>query len=380
MSICLYCGLENELFSKEHVIPQALGGNLTPQNPFAIRNVCTRCNNLAGTYIDGPFIKSWMNQNYRSSAIMKYANIDSNLILPLSYMGIIKKMDYEGKICELWIGPTGDTIYHFHEPYPAEPNTTPMVGVPTYARNINIDRGFAFIFVRSNNPEWHPTILLSFREQFRKSELFLGNGPTPPGGDFSDIPHSLNALHQDLISLLGEHHEVEAAIGISYGDRFLAKIALGLGSILLKSGYETSNSANMLRKAMWTRDAAIRATIPIHGSNFFQISDSHLKGILTWPGGHLLHIRRTSNKLVLYASFYEVQNAVIEISNEPRYWEGISGEGLIYVIAPGLRKYVGPKKFEQFVAHKLVSDYVDYELKLLEDEMNLHTVLPPFNI
>ena len=380
MSICLYCGLEKELFSKEHVIPQALGGNLTPQNPFAIRNVCIRCNNLAGTYIDGPFIKSWMNQNYRSSAIMKYANIDSNLILPLSYMGVINKLDYEGKICELWLGPTGDIIYHFHEPYPAEPDTPPMVGVPTYAKNMVIDSGFAFLFVRSNNPVWHPTIVLSFREQFRKSALYLGNGPTPPGGVFSDIPHSLNALHEHLISLNGKQHDVEAVIGVSYGDRFLAKIALGIGSILLKSEYETSNSANMLRRAMWTKEDVIRATIPIHGANFFQASESHLSDILTWPGGHLLHICRSGCKLVLYASFYEVQNAVIEISNEPNHWEGNIGDGLIYVIAPGLRKYVGPKEMGHFVAHKTVYGYVDNELKLLEDEMGLHTVLPPFNI
>lgn len=53
---CLYCGNEKneEDFSQEHVIPKALGGNLTPDNPFTIHNVCRRCNSVAGAFIDGP--------------------------------------------------------------------------------------------------------------------------------------------------------------------------------------------------------------------------------------------------------------------------------------------------------------------------------------
>ncbi|SHE31194.1 HNH endonuclease [Desulforamulus putei DSM 12395] len=173
MPLCVYCGQEKpaEQFSREHVIPRAIGGNLRPYNPFTLNQVCKRCNSICGTYIDGPFVKNWLTQNYRAEIAKKYVNINSNPILPLIYFGPVNGLVYKEKICELWLGPTGDTIYHFHEPYPEEPDVPPMVGIPTYARTDQIDHGFAFLFVRSNNPVWHPTILHSFNEQFKQSVI-----------------------------------------------------------------------------------------------------------------------------------------------------------------------------------------------------------------
>ena len=160
---------------------------------------------------------------------MKYANISNHPVLPLLYMGIIQRLQYGTKICEFWLGPTGDSIYHFHDPYPEEADVPPMIGIPTYANRDEIDHGFAFLFIRSNNPAWHPTIMRSFFEQFKKSTLYLGNGPTPRGGAFSDISNDVVELHQRLRSFGGQEHECNTIVGIHYGDRFLAKIALGIG-------------------------------------------------------------------------------------------------------------------------------------------------------
>jgi hypothetical protein len=48
-----------------------------------------------------------------------------------------------------------------------------------------LDHGFAFLFIYSNNPVWHPTIIYSFNEQFKESVIYLGNGPTPLGRDWA---------------------------------------------------------------------------------------------------------------------------------------------------------------------------------------------------
>ncbi|OAB38318.1 HNH endonuclease [Paenibacillus glacialis] len=170
MAICVYCNKEKDTdeMTQEHVIPKAIGGNLFPTNPFSLDRVCKRCNNLCGAYIDGPFIKNWLTSNVKSSEIAKYADISRHPILPLSYFGILDDIKFGDKICEMWLGPTGDTIYHFHEPYPEIDDISPMVGIPTYAKQKDVDPGFSFLFVRSNNPAWHKTIIFSFVEQFKK--------------------------------------------------------------------------------------------------------------------------------------------------------------------------------------------------------------------
>lgn len=285
---CLYCGLEKPIdeFTDEHIIPKAIGGNLNSHNPFLINNVCSRCNNLCGIFVDGPFIKSWMTQNSRAEVALKHLDFSKKPIVPLTYMGVLDGLQYEDKICEFWLGPTGDTIYHFHEPYPEEPDIGPMVGIPPHAKRKEIDYGFVFLFVRSNNPKWHPTIFYSFIENFKRSVLFLGNGPTPKGGRFSDIPTELMSLHQQLKQLGGKIHGVSMGMNMGYGDRFLAKVALGLGSVLLSKEYVSSESANLLRKFLWTKSYKERENLLIHGAGFWghQLEQT-TKEILNWPGG-----------------------------------------------------------------------------------------------
>lgn len=383
MPICAYCGKEKaeDELTQEHVIPKAIGGNLLPTNPFLLNSVCKRCNNVAGTYIDGPFIKNWLVQNSKTENIYKYADISKNPILPLRYMGPCNELSYEDKICELWLGPAGDTIYHFHLQYPDEPDISPMVGVPTYARRDEIDYGFAFLFISSNNPVWHPTIVLSFSEYFKKSIIYLGNGPTPKGGRFSKIPIELEFLHKKLRSMGGKQHEISLKMRIDYGDRFMAKVALGIGCLLLNSSFIKSESADLLRQFMWTKDAKEREKIPVLGSRFLDKRSDLLKKILCWPEGHFIALIESEDSLYLFTSFYGNQNSAIKISSEPEHWKDIiSREGIAYVIAPGLQKYVGNKDIATFIAHKIDPEYLDQDLNNLEIEMNKFSILPPFRI
>lgn len=60
MRTCIYCRKDkpNEEFSLEHVIPQCLGGSIAP-NEFKTRDVCEKCNNDLGLFVDASFEKSW---------------------------------------------------------------------------------------------------------------------------------------------------------------------------------------------------------------------------------------------------------------------------------------------------------------------------------
>src|SRR4030095_723423 len=95
---CPYCGKDKPEadFTDEHVVPQRLGGNLTPINPFVIRSG-KPCNTTAGRWVDGPFIRSWFVMNDRAMHALKYVDISAaNSIVPYVYIGYIDGLRWEG--------------------------------------------------------------------------------------------------------------------------------------------------------------------------------------------------------------------------------------------------------------------------------------------
>nr|WP_256935034.1 HNH endonuclease [Bacillus thuringiensis] len=382
MQLCAYCGnlKEESELTKEHVIPQNIGGNLNPTNPFALKNVCKRCNNTCGTYVDGPFIKNWFTHNEKAKNALRFLNLTNDTILPLSYFGVVEGLKYENKICELWLGPTGDVIYHLHDPYPQENDISPMVGKPTYVRSNQIDPGFLFIFINSNNPAWHPAIINSVRAQFKDTVLYLANGPTPKGGLFTEIPKTLSELHVKLSELATTENSLEAIYGMDSGVRFIGKVALGMGTLFLNEDFQTSESATKLRNFMWAKTPTEREHIPVHGSGFFKGDFTELSEILNRAYCHTLMLLPVGDKLCLYASFYGTQTAVIEISSDPKHWENkISFQGLVFTILPGLQKCVGPLSVLDYINHN-TGVRTHHELAELDKIIEKTSEIPPFNI
>lgn len=384
MKRCIYCNKEKEdsEFSQEHILPKSIGGALQPINPFSTDFVCGRCNSISGFFIDGPFAKSWFINNYRADHAAKYARITPSTILPLVYMGEMKGMEHDNKICECYLGPTGDLIYHFHETYPIEPDTPKMVGVPPHIRTKDIDNGFAFIFLTSNNPQWIRVIFYSFADAFKKCPLYFGNGPTPrvEGANFTDIPKELEELHQRLWEIQGRQHSMSFSVDAYTGNRFLAKMALGLGSIFLHDSFKQSSDADLLRQYMWTKDNDERNKIPIHGSGLMNGSDlKQIDEFLKWEGSHVIGLFENNDQLSLYTNFYGWKGSLIQISRHKEHWAGIIKGSKIYIVVPEMQKYVGPIRMIDLVAHKN-SPNKNPLLSELEAEMAAIPPLPPFKI
>jgi len=376
---CLYCGREKDEseFSDEHVIPRRVGGNLTPVNPFKLR-VCQRCNNICGFFVDGTFLKSWFTQNQIAMNAFRSLRLTNSTILPLTFLGRLNDHSYQSKICELWLGPTGDTIFHFHDPYPEEPDSSVIVGTPPHLQPHEFDSGFVFLFIRSNNPAWHPSIVLSLANQFKHSQLFLGNGQPPPGGPFSEIPSYLSELHAHLTTISRLPHNASFSITTHYADRFMAKVALGLGGLLLRNDFCASESANLLRRFLWTKDWQLRETIPIMGISFLG-GEIQQMPTLSWPGGHTVLLKPSGNQLILFLRFFDQQQAIIAVSNNSQHWNGlIPDDGIVYVISPGLSTYVGPKTLPSFCAHQQ-GFHIDSDLRALTNS-EISYPLPPFDI
>lgn len=361
------------------MIPQAIGGNLSPTNPFKTSDVCARCNNLCGLLVDTGFIKSWFTQADRSQEVRRHQVFEEGSIFPFTYMGVIPDLAYEGKICELWLGPTGDTTYHFHEPYPEVKDMPVLVGAAPNVRD-EIDFGFVFIFVVPSNPVWWLPILRSLAVNFRGSDLYFANGTAPAGGLFSEIPAELHDLHTRLMGMRGVQHHARLSMTVGSEIRFLAKLALGVGHLFLDPMFSFSNDADLLRSMLWERSSERREEIPVRGTGFFGGNDNMMKQLLSWPRGHIIALLPTPKGVAMYARFYDHQEATILVSATQDHWRNAVPEGgIAFVVSPSLRKFVGPISIPQFVAHRQGLS-INGELAALEDEVQRVFVMPPVHI
>ena len=378
--ICAYCWREkpDEQITDEHVLPRALGGNLTPQNPFLLRPVCKICNAASGRHIDGPFLRSWFLKNYRAENARKYVDLSVSPILPLTYLGEVQTDLPTDKSCDMWLGPTDDRVFHFHNPYP---NAEGVVGPPLYLRPDEIDPGFVFVFIRATNPAWHGPILLSIKEYFPESTLYVGNGSTPPGGAFSDVPEKFNALHSQLKAMNGQTHHLQFHVRKDFGHRFLAKLALGCGALFLKRDFLWSPDATLLRNFMWEKTPGSRQDIPLLGQPFLSEKLKGIKQILGWAPGHIILFSPIDHKLVLVPIFYGEHVAAMQICSDATLWEGqINPLGSVYIIAPGLRRFYGPMSLPDFIAIKTGMLSTSNECAELLNHSYSECTLPPYDL
>jgi len=61
---------------------------------------------------------------------------------PLACLGTIHITAPDGRQCEARVGPTDDRIFHFHHPYPAEPDQPRGVGRPVHLPLKGVDPGY----------------------------------------------------------------------------------------------------------------------------------------------------------------------------------------------------------------------------------------------
>lgn len=349
---CPYCG-ENkpqQEFTDEHVLPKALGGNLRPNNPFKL-SVCKRCNTICGLYVDGPFIKCWFIHNERAIASMQYLDPEGGPPLPLIYMGPLESWNGDG-VCDFWLGPTGDHIYHFHEPYPTEPI---LVGKPPHIKKEQLDPGCVMINIVATNPEWHPIIIRSIESEFAASDRYYLNVACKEGGPpYPPIPEKHDKKLQWINAFKpGEMRHAHLSIDINSGLRFSIKLALGMGCLFLDESFISSSDAAKLREGLWTTDRSKVSKLQIHGSTFLTMPDDRFCNVLNWHECHIIILKPNENSLGLSLCINGKHASVIEVTSNPSHWQGIiSEEGLVWVVSPQLRRFAGPITLPRFIYQK----------------------------
>jgi hypothetical protein len=383
MEFCVYCGNENHKskMTREHVIPKAIGGNITPNNPFILNNVCERCNTLCGIYVDGPFIRNWLINSKIEENATKHLDLTKDPILPLKYIGQLEEDIINGNVCDYWLGPTGDSIFHFHKPYPSYKESRVSVGPPINVKKQDIDPGFVFVFIVATNPVWHRVILLSIINQFEDSDIYLGNAEEYDSNKFKKIPENLLPLRDKLKKIMSDAIKTKFTFYIDFEQRFMGKLALGLGSIFLNPDFQTSPNADLLRNFLWEKDFEKRAKIEIGGIPLLKKGDPRFLERIKWPPGHTIIFFDMGRFLALYAIFYGELSCAIEITSNRSHWNSYIEEGAsVFVIAPGLQRYVGPLSFIRYLNTLHGLDYISKEFNELIKDIEKIPELPPFHI
>ncbi|MBL7909901.1 MAG: hypothetical protein JNJ41_02455 [Bacteroidia bacterium] len=375
--VCAYCNREKEAleakepkykFTQEHILPSSLIGK-PENNPFTLNNICGVCNSHAGLHIDAPAVRGWFMQAHMAMYAFDYAKVEETPILPLTFWGRIKAFDYEDNICELWKGPAGDFIYHFHKPYALREEFPPVVGKPPYLKKKDVDSGFVFIYVYSNNPAWYPTIARSLKNKFPDSPLYFGNGDKTDTDIFSKIPSELSELHTLLDS--NKDGQVDFSFEANSENRFLAKAALGIGAKFLGDNFIQSQEAQMLRNYMWAKTHEERDKIPMHGTNFFKPGQDSTETLemFGWEGGHVITLLNLGDCVSLTITLYNKLAATVKIEKTKFDYKDMIGDGISILIIPSLNKTFGPMKYIHFINHKLSMRRINPELTEIELEL-----------
>ena len=174
-------------------------------------------------------------------------------IMPLYYFGRLDAFNLDERICDVWLGPTGDHVYHFHQQYPVSPA---IVGRPGWISADELDAGVVIVRVVATNPIWYPIIINSIKTTFSRSQRYYLNvsyqGEGPP---YPPIPDEHVALVKWIESLPADNRrEGNISFDPECDRRFLVKLALGFGAIVLGDSYIRSAYAQRLQFALWESD------------------------------------------------------------------------------------------------------------------------------
>lgn len=198
-------------------------------------------------------------------------------------------------------------------------------------------------------------------EQIDDTPVYMANFVHTPTGSprFASIPESLKPLIEQLKPSLANSLDNRIAIKIDAGERFLAKLALGFGSLLLHPSFVESEDATKLRNYLWRHKAEDREALKLHGTGFFDNfahgeSRRNLNDVIGWKPGHVI-VLQVFDRLALSVMFYGSQSATIVVSSTPEHWEGRIAEaggsgGTVFLVAPGFRRALGPVPLSRYIA------------------------------
>lgn len=367
-------------FSLEHIFPERLGGALCNE-VFRTRNACRPCNSTLGLFADGAFIKSWFSKNDFALASQEY--IDPRIpstTSPLFYMGILTDLTLpEDEVCEMWLGPCGVHFYHIHRRDDSRWDT--------FAGGNPIDRksdpGRVYVLLTTAQQDWVSLNLRSALDYFPQARRYGVNIEirTEPGAVEFLIPmDEVARAEAERIRALDQQKKQGIPLNLGFDQRFMPKLALGLGSNLFGQAFLDKDYTRRLRGAMWERDIQKRAVFGLRGVNFLNENKDITSEFMGWKGAFTIRIMPVESELVLTLHFPSSRALHLVMANEPELWLdphfAPDHFGLIFLILPQIKRFVGPISLLSYISHRSQNILLK-ELQELEALRVDRATLPP---
>lgn len=389
---CFQCKLVGE-FSLEHIWPDALGGSLC-DDLFKTKEVCAKCNNICGLFVDGAFIKTWFVQTEIANQGSEFLDPSKPTAVPLQYLGVEPDLSTDaGEICERWQGPAGERIYHFH--LADEDRWDTFAGGDTIRRKTK-DPGRAYLALSSPEEFWSLTAALSFRQQFAKVKRCVLTKveiddprfkPVMPGlFPQGDPANPQEARDRTVLAEALSRNRVHSRIPVQadFDGRFLCKVALGLGHKIFGAQHGESAYGAELRKGLWVRDVRERRDLKIRGTGMLGggggTIPQQLREFLTWPGAWTICIWSHADLLAAHIHSPSGSRLSIVIAEDITQYAATDTalylDGQIYMISLPGESFVGPIALPDFLGHKLGNKAVP-GLRAIELRDDIANLLPP---
>jgi hypothetical protein len=199
----------------------------------------------------------------------------------------------------------------------------------------------------------------SLKAQFPYAQLFPGNFElTGQHLELNDIFTTVNeTVVQELefIRAIPERQApVRAVIEVGFEERFLAKLALGLGFNILGERFLSTCYSHNLRKMLWNRER--KDGVEIKGTGYFGARDKDAEGIMSFNGAYVLAMHAFGEAFGLSVYMPSGQGMHVTISDQPELWQDTSfdsyREGLVFVVIAQLGRFVGPISLTTYIRHK----------------------------
>ena len=373
---CIYCREEKQIdeFSLEHVVPQFLCGNFV-SDKFKTRNVCKKCNNNLGLFVDAAFEKDWLVFNHLKSQAHAFFNPKAPTSLPLHYMGhsvINPPHMVDGEICEYWLGPLGEQIFWI---IPDDEKLYWYAG--GNPRTVKKQKTRAYFIFAERSLKNFELALLSFKDAFEGKPVKkimctrLDEENILPRIGFSNP----DDIDQERIEFFlesvrgGKEQHCKYHKNVFAENRFIAKLALGILHCLFNKSKFSSEYMEELYKGLWHRTGDNIPKIPGSGALH---EGKDLKRLLGVPYGTTISILKSNNLLIMNLNIgtelnYSIQCGEIE-ELDSQEAEIFDQGGLCIVIYKPLQRFIELGLYE-FIAHKS-GDYINDDLSEIESMLH----------
>lgn len=392
MSMCIYCRQckpEDDM-SLEHIWPAALGGNALPE-PWQTLDVCRKCNNASGLFVDGEFIKGVFGSFERSAHHGLYVRDETptHVVVPLHFRGTLDSIPSpQGEIADFWMGRCGEHVIHIRPQEQQDVWRFSVGGDPRWSKS-TATAGRVYVALASKEPFWIHSCLASVEAHFKKADLFVVNTDIPVGhAAFKSAFESDLSRRADMDTVKAVQKAFRDGQGIrnrlrirtDAGTRLLAKIGIAMGHKTLGAAFAETEYAKTLRQALWEADAEKRAALRIKGVGYFKGTKTpEFPEILGFRSAWVLLVQAIDDHLLLSVITPMCRTMAIVISDEPQLVRQIGpryDSGLVWVTVPSLGRSVGPLSFPDYAGHQ-TGDVLQPELSEVTGRWVDYCMLPP---